>query len=94
MPLFKKIKAMLGMKSDNEMLDCETVLDRLFEYLDGELEDLESQQIKAHLDACQCCYPRAEFERVFLDAVRNCKDERPCPDKVKESLLAALAEAK
>lgn len=94
MPLFDKIKKMLGMTAKEPMLDCEGVVDRLFEYLDGELEDLESQQVKDHLEVCKRCYPRAEFERAFLDAVRNCKDTQPCPDRVKESVLAAIAEAK
>lgn len=42
---------------------CEEVLQRLFAYLDGELDDADSDDIEHHLDACRGCFGRAEFER-------------------------------
>lgn len=90
MQFLKKLQMMLGMSAGKPMLSCEEVVDRLFEYLDGELEDLESQQVKDHLEACKRCYPRAEFERAFLEAVQNAKTGVICPEAVRESVMAAL----
>lgn len=44
-------------------LSCEDVLDHLFAYLDGELEDASGEEIERHLRACRACFGRAEFER-------------------------------
>lgn len=93
MPLLKKLKQMLGMSGDAPMMKCEEVLDRLFDYLDGELPDPESEQVKAHLEACKACYPRAEFERAFLDALSRAKSGESCPQSVRDSVLAAIREA-
>ena len=90
MSLLKKLQMMLGMGPDESMPDCEEVLENLFEYLDGELGDLECSEIEAHLDACKRCYPRAEFERTFLEAVRRGQSGECCPDAVRASILAAI----
>ena len=44
-------------------LSCEDVLDQLFAYLDGELDDVTGDDIERHLHACRGCFGRAEFER-------------------------------
>ncbi len=90
MPLWKKLQMIMGMLKGKPMMPCDEVLDRLFEYLDGEMPDIESQQVKDHLDACQKCYPRLDFERTFLDAVQKVKDCEGCPDSVREKVLAAI----
>lgn len=90
MPFLKKLQMMMGMLSGKPTMACADVVDRLFEYLDGELEDLESQQVKDHLEACKKCYPRAEFERAFLEAVQKAKSGATCPEAVRTSVLAAI----
>ena len=90
MTLFKRVQALLGMTSGKPMMPCEEVVERLFEYLDEEMPDFESQQVKDHLEVCKKCYPRAEFERAFLEAVQKVKSGDACPDSVRRSILAAI----
>ena len=48
-------------------LDCQQVMERLYEYIDGELEDpRQVKVIREHLRVCQRCFPRYEFEKAFL----------------------------
>ena len=88
--MLKKIKMMLGMATGRPMMNCEQVLERLFDYLDGELEGASHEQVKAHLEVCKQCYPRAEFEKAFLDALHRVESGETCPEAVRESLLAAI----
>jgi mycothiol system anti-sigma-R factor len=44
-------------------LTCEEVIERLFDYLDRELDDHQSADIQRHLDRCRDCFTRAEFEK-------------------------------
>lgn len=44
-------------------LSCEEVIERLFDYLDQELDAQQAADIEWHLDRCRDCFTRAEFER-------------------------------
>lgn len=43
-------------------LDCEEVIERLFEYLDRELDERQIADIEYHLARCRDCFTRAQFE--------------------------------
>lgn len=44
-------------------LTCEEVIERLFDYLDRELDDQQAASIERHLHRCRDCFTRAEFEK-------------------------------
>ena len=51
-------------------IDCEAAFERLYEYLDEELDDPELvRKIREHLQICQRCEPRFQFEEAFLKFV-------------------------
>jgi anti-sigma factor RsiW len=50
-------------------LTCREALDRLYEYLDGELGGAWDERVARHIDDCPPCRSRFRFERSFLDAV-------------------------
>lgn len=72
------------------MIDCETALRQLWDYLDGELTAERMDAVRAHLKACDLCYPHYDFERTFLEMVGTLKTEHADPDALKERVLAAL----
>lgn len=55
----------------NVASDCPEALERLQEYLDGEMEEWQIAEISAHLAACYPCGDRAEFERHLRTVVRR-----------------------
>lgn len=50
---------------------CEEAVARVYEYLDGELEPEDRERIHRHLEICRRCYPYFDFERLFLDRIRE-----------------------
>ncbi len=48
-------------------MTCESALELLFDFLDGELEDATHEQVAEHLAMCRDCYPYFNFQRLFLD---------------------------
>lgn len=44
-------------------LSCEEVIEALFAYLDGEVDEARRSDIEHHLRRCRDCFTRAEFER-------------------------------
>jgi mycothiol system anti-sigma-R factor len=51
------------------MIDCRHVINRMWEYLDGEVEPAEAEEIRAHLAECARCNPQYQFQFAFLGAV-------------------------
>jgi mycothiol system anti-sigma-R factor len=48
-------------------MECEEVLNRLWEYLDHELTREEAVAVGAHLSDCPGCYPDLCCDRAFLE---------------------------
>lgn len=59
-------------------ISCEEVVERLFDYLDNEVDTDTSAEIERHLERCHDCFSRAEFERKLREQVtRSGKQEAP-----------------
>lgn len=74
-----------------DMISCDEARARLFEYLDGELEQLSADEVRRHLDVCKGCYPRAQFEREFLAALSRSQENGSVAPDLKGRILEALA---
>lgn len=60
--------------------DCGAALEKLYDFLDGELTSASGEEIAAHIEQCRACWPQFNFERLFLDrlaAAGECCE--PCP---------------
>jgi anti-sigma factor (TIGR02949 family) len=77
----------------SEMLDCHSVMQQLWDYLDEELTADRMEAIRAHLVVCQRCYPQYDVERAFLHAIAEARREYPQPEMVKSRVLTALRAA-
>lgn len=71
-------------------LSCEEALERLFAYLDGELEEAQRERVAEHFEVCRRCYPRLEFERSFMEAVRRVRGGDGASAALKSRVLEAL----
>ncbi len=58
------------------VFDCREAVRRLWDFLDRELSEVEARAVDAHLEECNQCPGHFKFERAFLAAVRNARDER------------------
>jgi anti-sigma factor (TIGR02949 family) len=77
-----------GMMSD--AVDCAGAMDRLFDFLDGELGPEVEVRIRQHLEKCGHCFDEAGFERRFLEAVQAARAAEVCPAKLRSRVRDAL----
>ena len=52
-------------------IPCDEAAERIFEWLDSELDQAEAKSVGEHLETCARCYPRLAFERAFREAMRR-----------------------
>ncbi len=74
------------------MIPCDEASARLFEYLDGELEGVSEEEVRRHLEVCKVCYPRVQFEKHFLEALRRSRNGGRASESLRERVLQALGE--
>jgi mycothiol system anti-sigma-R factor len=61
-------------------MDCEHAIQRIYEYLDGELTPFKRAAIARHLDECPPCAQGFDFEIELRQVIAfKCRDEVP-PD--------------
>ena len=74
------------------MIPCDEASARLFEYLDGELEGVSEEEVRRHLEVCEACYPRVQFEKHFMEALRQSQNGGRVSDSLRERVLQSLAQ--
>ena len=74
------------------MIDCDTVMRQLWDYLDGELTPERSEAIRQHVEMCSRCLPQSQFEQAFLMAIKRSRREHSKPEQLRGALLDALAD--
>lgn len=70
-------------------LSCEQVIERLFDYLDRELDHQQTADIERHLTQCRDCFTRAEFEkrlRARVEAAGTVKAPPRLRQRIRELL--------
>lgn len=76
------------------MVDCQHVMKRLWEYVDGELPEDQAADLREHLAVCARCNPQYRFQLAFLAlVVRATPATGPRPD-FRRRLMTALASVK
>ncbi len=73
--------------------DCSEALDKLYEFIDGELTPATKQKIAVHLEECAPCLDQADIERAIKALVsRSCTDQ--APGGLRERILSRLDQAR
>jgi mycothiol system anti-sigma-R factor len=68
---------------------CSEVLDRVYEYLDGELHGEQRHEIKHHLEECAPCLKEFGLEEAVKSIVkRSCSD--PAPDELRSKVMQRI----
>ncbi len=73
-------------------MTCEEATKQLYEYLDNELEEGDYSKIKKHLEVCQKCCEKFEFEQVLKEVVRDRVRIHRAPQSVRENIVKQLSE--
>jgi mycothiol system anti-sigma-R factor len=73
-------------------VDCGEILQRVYVFIDNELEDASSDEIRQHLEECAPCLDQYDLERAVKKLVhRSCGSDR-APDSLREKVLLRLTE--
>jgi anti-sigma factor (TIGR02949 family) len=75
------------MKAD--AIDCATVMERLWAFLDGELEAGQHEQVREHLHMCERCFPRYDFQRAYFRMMQKLAEE-PLPPRIRRRVFQDL----
>lgn len=80
-----------GASGDRPPIPCAEALERLQEYLDGELEEVTAADVAHHFRVCKACFPHLRLEERFREALRESQRGEACPEHVRARLLEVLA---
>ncbi len=69
--------------------DCNEVVSKLYEFLDGELTEERKLVIREHLDECSPCLEAFEFE-TELRAMVSSKSREICPEGLKNKIAKLI----
>lgn len=72
------------------MLDCESVMRELWDYLDGELTTQRMEAVRGHLEMCKRCFPQFQFEQSFLAALAASTPAHSNLTRLQSDLLTSL----
>ena len=72
------------------MMRCEEALARLWDFLDGELEPRDEEEVRRHLEVCRRCYPQYDFQRAYFALLRRVRDREGAPGELRRSLVRRL----
>jgi anti-sigma factor (TIGR02949 family) len=75
-----------------EMIPCDHVIARLWEYIDGELTEEVAAELRAHLDICSRCFPQYDFQRAFKEFTRRSAQKSMPPELRRRVFEAIIAE--
>ncbi len=73
-------------------IDCEQVLQMIWQFLDGEVDEVRYVEIQAHIEACADCGPRYEFQRRLMVLIEQKCRASPIPMELKRRLFRLLEE--
>lgn len=64
------------------MLNCDECMERLYPYLDRELNEAELRDVQFHLELCPPCQERFQFEENVLRLVGRCGRKLEAPESL------------
>ena len=73
---------------------CTEVLAMVYSYIDGEMEDSSSAQIRQHLDECGPCLREYGLEEVVKKLVHKCCGHETVPGELRAKVLVRIAEVR
>jgi anti-sigma factor (TIGR02949 family) len=74
------------------IMPCEHVLERLWEFVDGELPNDEEQAVREHLEMCGRCFPQYDWHRAYARFARRAAQRMDNP-ALRRRVFAALLRA-
>jgi mycothiol system anti-sigma-R factor len=75
-------------------LPCTEVIEQVYLYLDGEIDDEGRSKVREHLDECAPCLRQFGLEQDVKALVARCCGGDTAPDALKQRLMIRLQEVR
>jgi len=72
-------------------MNCEETLEKLWQFLDKELDGASSGELERHLEECRHCFSKAEFEQRLRAIVRRSCSGEQAPSELRERLRRLIS---
>ena len=74
-----------------ELIGCMEAMERLQEYLDGELDGVSHEEVAHHFAICKRCYPHLRLEERFRELLHRSGTDQRCPEHLRTQVLEVLS---
>lgn len=71
-------------------LTCAQAIEKIYEFLDGELTPAAEEGIRTHLAVCRHCYPNFRHEEVFLRFIEQRARIEKAPPELRRRIMQLL----
>ncbi len=71
-------------------MDCNDCVERLYAFLDLELDEKDLARVRAHVSGCDDCGDQLGFEARFLDRLRDCATSDVAPTELRARVIEKL----
>lgn len=75
-------------------VDCTEVIEQVYLYLDGEIDDAARHKVRQHLDECAPCLRHFGLEQDVKALVARCCGGDVAPEGLKQRLVVRLQEVR
>ena len=70
--------------------DCEHVLERVYQFLDNELDDASGDAIRQHLSDCEPCLDTFDVEQAVKSLVHRCCGNETAPTHLRAKIITQM----
>ena len=68
------------------MIKCEEVLQLLYQYIDGQLDEIKRAEIEEHIKLCRHCCRHHDFEIELRNLVARSCYQKKAPESLKKKI--------
>jgi mycothiol system anti-sigma-R factor len=73
---------------------CTEVLDRVYEYLDGEMSEHDVMKIRRHLEECRHCLDQYDVDLALKALLRRCCASETAPQALRARIMVRITEVR
>ena len=73
---------------------CQEVLERAFEYLDGEMPELDCEAVRVHLAECLSCVEQLRADEKLKQVIREGCPCEEAPERLRARIILRITEVR
>lgn len=74
--------------------ECEHALERIYTFLDNELDQASASVVRHHLAACEPCVDAFDLELVMRSVIRRSCGHEPAPAELRRRIIVSMTTVK